>query len=382
MNQSSEVLLKLLRIALGNESDCSLPSCVNWREVIDLSFEQGVAAIAVDGLQRIYDRLEVSGERLACLEDLDSPELEDLKYEWFGEVMNCEQDYGNYEAAIERLACLYNGVGLMMMVLKGYGLSRNYPVPSHRPTGDIDIFLTEGSRGSNGSRVQEAWKRGDEAVTKEWGVEVDYANPHHSTFCVDGYLVENHISFLNNYSHKDNEDVERKLVSMVEGCKNRYRVGKGTIILPSVQFNALYLLRHSSSHFTTEKLSLRQLLDWALFVDKYSHEIDWTQLWMDAKEANMHRFLACLNRMCVEYLGFDEGKFPFAAEAKDLHKRVMEDILHPEFDEEIPPRSRLLRYSIAKTRRLWTNRWKYAMVYNEPLWKTFWNLALNRAKNG
>lgn len=28
-----------------------------------------------------------------------------------------------------------------MMVLKGYGLSLNYLKPSHRPCGDIDIWL-------------------------------------------------------------------------------------------------------------------------------------------------------------------------------------------------------------------------------------------------
>lgn len=27
-----------------------------------------------------------------------------------------------------------------MMVLKGYGLGKNYPAPNHRPCGDIDIW--------------------------------------------------------------------------------------------------------------------------------------------------------------------------------------------------------------------------------------------------
>ena len=62
MNPSDEVLFRLLRIALGNEKtplNLALEGrLVDWREVIDLSFEQDVAAIAVDGLQRLYDANE------------------------------------------------------------------------------------------------------------------------------------------------------------------------------------------------------------------------------------------------------------------------------------------------------------------------------------
>ena len=155
MSPTTEVLFKLLRIALGNEKDFSLPLSVNWKEVIDLSFEQGVAAIAVDGLQRLYDAVEGSSSSnaslgssgssslVSSLSTLDSPELEDLKYEWFGEVMNAEQDYEAHRSAISHLVHFYESQGVKMMLLKGYGLSLNYPIPSHRPVGDIDIYLLD-----------------------------------------------------------------------------------------------------------------------------------------------------------------------------------------------------------------------------------------------
>ena len=85
---SSETLLMLLRAALGNEAVGALPSDINWQEVIDLSFDQGVAAIAVDGLGFAHDNdgstsLTTSFDNQESLElALDSPELEDLKYEW------------------------------------------------------------------------------------------------------------------------------------------------------------------------------------------------------------------------------------------------------------------------------------------------------------
>ena len=97
-DSSSTILFHLLRAALGNEAVGALPSDIDWQEVIDLSFDQGVAAIAVDGLGFAHDNdgstslttssdndngLELRDESLERLElALDSPELEDLKYEW------------------------------------------------------------------------------------------------------------------------------------------------------------------------------------------------------------------------------------------------------------------------------------------------------------
>ncbi len=54
-NSSSSILLHLLRAALGNEAVGALPSDIDWQEVIDLSFEQGVAALSVDGLGFAHD---------------------------------------------------------------------------------------------------------------------------------------------------------------------------------------------------------------------------------------------------------------------------------------------------------------------------------------
>lgn len=60
---SVKILFQLLRAALGNEAAVGeLPSDVDWKEVIDLSFDQGVAAISVDGLQFSLELREESLE--------------------------------------------------------------------------------------------------------------------------------------------------------------------------------------------------------------------------------------------------------------------------------------------------------------------------------
>ena len=67
-DSSVNILFQLLRAALGNEAAVGeLPSDIDWKEVIDLSFDQGVAAIAVDGLQRSLEKRAESLEGRAEL---------------------------------------------------------------------------------------------------------------------------------------------------------------------------------------------------------------------------------------------------------------------------------------------------------------------------
>ena len=86
MNSSSETLFSLLRAALGNEAVGALPSDIDWQEVIDLSFDQGVAAMLVDGIDKATKTMVRQAHQptktAEALDALDSPELEDLKYEW------------------------------------------------------------------------------------------------------------------------------------------------------------------------------------------------------------------------------------------------------------------------------------------------------------
>ncbi len=199
-DSSTNTLFQLLRLALGNKEECSLSADVNWRNLIDLSFEQGVAAIAVNGLQKLcgqHPEMELA---------LDSPELEDLKYEWFGEVIRSEDDLKKYVDDIASLAKVYSEAGIETMILKGYGLSLNYPDPSHRPTGDIDVYLANDNDGTTSSPTNDcervpAWKRGDEII-RQRGIAIDYSHHHHSVFNWKGQMVENHYDIVNRCTGK------------------------------------------------------------------------------------------------------------------------------------------------------------------------------------
>ena len=122
-------LIELVRLGLGNTSDCNLSTGTNWNAVSNLAFQHGVGAIAFDGIQCCYDwEIPI---------DMDTQ----TKLEWIGSVHQLEVGYQKQLYTIASLATFYQKHGIRMMVLKGYGLSLNYPKPNHRPCSDLDIYL-------------------------------------------------------------------------------------------------------------------------------------------------------------------------------------------------------------------------------------------------
>lgn len=311
---------------------------------MNLSFEQGVAAVAVDGLQSLYDRQP--NLKLA----LDSPELEVLKYKWFGSIFQAEEDYRRQVEAISALAKIYGQEQMDVMLLKGYGLSLNYPVPSHRPTGDIDIFLSD-------------WKKGDGMICQR-GIRVDAGHEHHTTFTFSGATVENHYDFINTHAHRDALSIEAKLKELSHrGCSLHCLPDGTEILLPSADFNAIFLIRHLGQHFAGECVTLRQVIDWGLFLKAEGAKVHWVEVAPFLRQMGIWTFFNQINAICADCLGLELRNVPAIERNSELEMRILEDILHPEFAEEKP--KALLPVLAFKARRWWHNRWKHPLVYNE-----------------
>ena len=131
------------------------------------------------------------------------------------------------------------------------------------------------------------------------------------------------------------------------------------------------MLRHSASHFAAERIVIRHLLDWKYFIAKYSQQISWPNLRQIAEQTNMHKFLDCINAICIDYLELPSNCVPQFERNPELEERVWHEILHPEFDKSCPKNVSYLKSWSFMFRRWWANRWKHRIVYNESLLKTF-----------
>jgi hypothetical protein len=116
-------------------------------------------------------------------------------------------------------------------------------------------------------------------------------------------------------------------------------------------------------------MSIRQILDWGLFIKKYSHEIDWDWFLEVLDEFHMKDFFSILNTICIEDLGFDLVIFPVLPIDSILKKRILDDTLSPEFNEPSP--STFIHRVIFKYRRWKANGWKHKLCYKESMISSF-----------
>ena len=135
------------------------------------------------------------------------------------------------------------------------------------------------------------------------------------------------------------------------------------------------------SHFAAAEITLRQVLDWAFFVEKHTKEIDWKWLTGVLEEYHMMDFFNLMNAICVDDLGFDADIFPTVQFLPALKERVLKDILDPSYGAAEP--KEFLHRLIYKYKRWQGNAWKQKLCYSESRWEMFcygvWNHLLKPA---
>lgn len=134
MSDSRAILLKLVRLAMGWESDYILPEDVNWSEVLDIASEQGISAIIVDGYEILTQKNpDIKG-------GLSAPENKSFLFQAIGQVPLVETTYKQHLVALKELSKILEKGGIPFMLMKGLACGHNYPKPFHRPCGDIVIY--------------------------------------------------------------------------------------------------------------------------------------------------------------------------------------------------------------------------------------------------
>lgn len=351
-SETIEVFLRLVRMGIGNgfSRRTVIPDNVDWGELKALAVAQGLTAIVLDGLNMVQDeRSTIHGSM---------PQL--MRLEWIGGVLqNYEARYKQYEKAISSLAGWYNQHGFKMMVLKGYACSLDWPKPEHRPCGDIDIWQF--------GQYQEA----DATIAKEKGLKIDSSHHHHTVFDWHGFLVENHYDFINIHHHKSNLKLDKVLKELASDDNHLVEVIGENVYIPSPNFHAFFLLRHTMNHFSSSEITFRQLLDWAFFVEKHGKDVDWEWFMLEAERFEMTRLFHVFNAICVEELGFSPSIFPMVQYEPMLKEKVLKEIIEPGFSG-IEPKG-IIRRVIFKYRRWKANGWKHELCYKESMWSAFWS---------
>lgn len=329
IDRNNLLVLQLVRKAINPNSDVEtdLFKDVDWDRIMKIAGMQGVICYVFDAFANLP--LELRPERR-------------LLARWFGQVNFMEQKYDKYIEILKKLNKKLATRHIPTVLMKGYGLSLNYPTPRHRMTGDIDFFHC-----GKGAEADE--------IVKSLGIKVKQNEEKHSTYSFDGVLVENHATIICELEHKALDKVEKFLED--ELTNNSVWNSNIGCSLPSDMFNAVYLPLHLGFHFVYNEANFRQVLDWALFVNKH-HSIDWNKVREFAEDAGYFDFLSYLNGIVIDYLGINGEYLPKWPRNKDIENKVLCEILSGSNGKR--PSS-----YIGKMKRYIDNRWKYQLVFEK-----------------
>ena len=337
-------LFCLLRLAITNskadqQQFCGITS-QDWRQIYNLALEQGVLAIAYDGIQR--------------LEEQHQPELE-TRVQWAYNVSHIEKIHARQLAVATKLTRAFAEQGITTLILKGLSTASLYPTASHRSSGDIDIYLLG------------EYEKGN-SIAQSLNKSVEYQYFVHSEFVFDGINIENHRYLVNPFVNSYAAYTEEVLESMAADHTPHPLIAGA--VMPSARFSILFFLRHASWHFARESVRLRDICDWAVILSHFSNSEVWGDLLQCLEKANLKRFAAILTSVVAMVFGVDYSHI-FGNKYEELSARVLNDILTFENPQK-HKRVGFIRAFIEKTRNRISRKWCYDSVVPDSYWGNIW----------
>lgn len=350
--KTSEALFALIRSGLQIEH-AYLEGKINWEKLYEVASEQGVIAIVSEGISQEFD----NGSPNESL-------ITDLRLQFIGELVSAEQTYQSLWKSVVHLARLYHEHGIRTFCLKGFVTSSFYPNPVLRAFCDFDCFLSDFSKGND--------------LIKQAGIEVA-GSYKHATFNYETIHVENH-QFCTHFRGRKKAYQFEMLLQRLMQNKNVEYLGDSYIEKPAPLFNALFLTHHARSHFFDERVSLRQVVDWAMLMRYYGKDgVDWKEFEDICQEYGLLSFAQTMSRVARKIC---QVEIPFNCPANDLlDKMLLDDIFseaqtHVEYGTGMRARWQILRN---KYKARWKYRYFSDQTFASALWQQIWGVISDYA---
>jgi hypothetical protein len=345
LTPEQQVLFNLVKNALwpGQDEDV-LPmgiTQVNWEKIISFASRQGVLGISLDG----FSNGKEYTDRLPALP-------KDQQIRWELSLKSQEARNKRQKEAIKELVALFRENGMEMLLLKGIGLSENYPIPSHRECGDIDIYLYGDCE--KGNQVMEAM-----------GIVVDKQGSKHDNFFFKGIPVENHKTFLDLTSNKINQQLEEHLHKILaEQGFDTIRIDDTEVRIPTPDFTAIFLTRHDITHFVASGLVLRYLCDLGLFFTRNASSINFSQFFKILEETSQMNLFSAFINLAQTHLGMPVNSIPALSCDENLSDRILQDTIN--IPKKITPEDLancwIVRRKVVGAFHLFRTKWKYDLM--------------------
>lgn len=321
MKKEIDIAFALLRGALeGTIPEVKRLETDTWWRMFRLLQQNHVAALTADAMSK-----------------LDVPR--EVKIPWLAECDKAERWHRYQQEVQTEIIGVMRQHGIETLVLKGTHLSQYYPQPELREFGDLDLYFYD--------KHDEA----DRVAREVLKVEVSDDAHHHTKYNYRGVTVESHYDFVNTHYPPSNRNYETLLKEQV----------------PSPTFEVLSLLRHMACHFAASRITLRDLVDWALTCQALEDKVDWTLVNKTIEDYGMTEFVAALNAIATQHLGVSMSQCLAVLQSCSLDVSLIHKVEHDLVygSEEADNKADGLERLGWKLRRWRALAWKRRMVFND-----------------
>lgn len=202
------------------------------------------------------------------------------------------------------------------VILKGCASEAYYEHGELRMMGDVDFYIPRTS-------LQKAREVLRSKGLAEWDDGEKHAQ--HIVFRGKRSHYEMHFNLAGMPTGDAGEIVSDWIKDICETARP-YETSSGTIMIPSDFNHGLVLLLHTCHHLTGEGIGLRQLCDWAVFVNSISDQKFRSLFEERLKQIGLWKFAQVFSSLAVHYLGMPKRSWT-EVEDKPLLTELMEDIL-------------------------------------------------------
>ena len=362
---TQKVLFQLVQLGLGIENKDIISDKVDWMLLFDVSEQQGVAGICVDGFQKALTLNLLNGE---ALNSLNSPRVEYRKLQWFGGVMQMEQEYNQRLRIFLELQAKWKEAGIDAAILKGMAFAQYWPKAEHRGSCDVDCFLMKPYQTADVSLIGRGSimaDKGDE-IAEEQGAKVDRSEQKHSHIYYKGLHVENHHTCCGQLTDPKIAELESFLEKLLNDPGNGTIEGT-TIVKTPLLFDALFCLYHARVHLIVEEgIQLKHLVDWFLISKRVKEEFT-EQFFSEYVETfGLTKFYNSIEH--VSQYAFGSYEYEKLNEAELF---MLEDIFYHESSAEINKGS-LFSRRLKYLQSIWRNRKKYPLYTDSSAMQMMW----------
>ncbi len=357
-----DILFLLIRLGLEIESPSenalnkvSVFNEDQWNALEKIAESQSVASIVLDGINVLGKKYGAN----KVFAQMNEDHWQDFLLDWSSSMFYVEQDNRTQLDVINDMASRWTAKGCRVMVMKGQANALLYPKPNHRNVGDIDCYLFED------------YAKGND-IARKMGIDVDEGWYKHSVFNYRGETFENHQYFVHTREGKRSKLLEKELEEALKVNEWRY-LPNSSVLLPPVQWNAMFLTYHACAHFLSEGLKLKQILDWTMFLKAHQNDVNWKDFYAFCERHHLKRFADVVTAISVECFGLKIVNNEIVTVSPYVD-RIMHSTLHDnEYVFGSGEGSWHNRWHLI--RNLFHYRWKYEEIYQQSIYKQLWYYA-------